>query len=172
MLHGSSPLKRHSTGTCGGTRGGYLLTATAMGLNLKHARASVEEILAFAELERFANLQLRFYSSGMSARLSYATAFFSVQDILVLDEIFAVGDASFIKRCEKRFQELHAAGHTMLLVSHRPDIIENFCQRALLLEDGKIVVDDSSSKVAAEYLKRMEDSRLKNPLFGRTATFI
>ena len=74
----------------------------------------MDEILAFAELERFANLELKHYSSGMASRLAYAVAFQAVREVLVLDEIFAVGDAGFRQRCEDRYRELRAAGHTVL----------------------------------------------------------
>ena len=78
------------------------------------------EILEFAELEKFAHLELRHYSSGMAARLAYAVAFRAVRDVLILDEMFAVGDAGFKERCQDRYRELHRAGHSMLLVSHEP----------------------------------------------------
>ena len=85
------------------------LLGTVMGLSLRELRArDRDEILAFAELERFANLELRHYSSGMAARLAYAVAFRAVREVLILDEIFAVGDAGFKERCEARYRELHA----------------------------------------------------------------
>ena len=80
-------------------------------------------ILAFAELERFAKLPLKHYSSGMASRLAYAVAFRAVREVLVLDEIFAVGDAGFRAKCEERYKDLRAAGHTMVLVSHEPRVI-------------------------------------------------
>jgi ABC-type polysaccharide/polyol phosphate transport system ATPase subunit len=126
-----------------------------MGLTLREIRHSVDEILAFAELERFANLELRHYSSGMAARLAYAVAFQAVREVLVLDEIFAVGDASFTRRCQERYRELSARGHTVLLVSHDDQIISKFCTRALLLDAGSIVMDDTGTAVAAEYLRRL-----------------
>jgi ABC-2 type transport system ATP-binding protein len=78
------------------------LIGSVMGLSLQEIRRSMDEILSFAELERFANLKLMHYSSGMSARLGYAVAFQAVRDVLVLDEIFAVWDAGYTARCEKR----------------------------------------------------------------------
>src|SRR6266545_3952041 len=107
----------------------YLL-GSVMGLSLREIRHSLDEILAFAELERFANLELRHYSSGMAARLAYSVAFKAVREILVLDEIFAVGDAGFRARCHERYRELSAAGHTVILVSHEPYTIASFCHRA------------------------------------------
>ena len=107
-----------------------LLIGSVMGLTLKDIRGSLDEILAFAELERFANLKLKHYSSGMSERLGYAVAFKAVREVLVLDEIFAVGDAGFKARCEQRYLELRALGHTAVIVSHDPRIIATFCERA------------------------------------------
>ena len=92
------------------------------------------------------------YSSGMAARLAYAVAFRAVRDVLVLDEIFAVGDAGFKDRCQARYRELHRAGHSMLLVSHEPRTITSFCDRALLLEEGRIVMAGDPDEVAEAYL--------------------
>jgi len=130
-----------------------LLMGTVMGMSLSEARGAVDEILAFAEVESFANLELKHYSSGMAARLAYAVAFRAVREILVIDEIFAVGDAGFRTRCEARYRELAAAGHTTLLVSHDPRTIERFCPRALLLEGGRFVLEGSGAEVAEAYLE-------------------
>ena len=132
----------------------YLLGGV-MGLSLAEIRASLDDILEFADLARFANLELRHYSSGMAARLAYSVAFRAVRDVLILDEIFAVGDAGFRARCFDRYRELHAAGHTVLLVSHEPYTIANFCQRAILLDSGRIVMDDRADRVSDEYLRRL-----------------
>jgi ABC-2 type transport system ATP-binding protein len=128
------------------------LIGSVMGMSLTEIRGSIDEILAFAELERFANLKVQHYSSGMGARLAYAIAFKAVREILILDEIFAVGDEGFQNRCKARYRELSAAGHTVLLVSHDPVIIEEFCDRAILLEQGRIRVEGSPGKVRAAYL--------------------
>ena len=105
-----------------------------MGLTLGEIRRGMDEILAFAELERFANLKLKHYSSGMASRLAYAVAFRAVREVLVLDEIFAVGDAGFQARCEERYHALRAAGHSVVMVSHDPVVIGTLCDRALLLD--------------------------------------
>jgi len=132
-----------------------MLIGTAMGLSLREARESLDEILEFAGLERFAGLPLKHYSSGMAARLAYSVAFKAVRDVLVLDEIFAVGDQEFRARCEARYRELSARGHTIVLVSHEPRIVSTFCNRALLLEGGTIVLDASGAEVVAEYSRHM-----------------
>jgi len=130
-----------------------LLMGTIMGMSLAEARRAVGEILDFAQVERFANLELKHYSSGMAARLAYAVAFRAVREVLVIDEIFAVGDVGFKARCEARYLELAAAGHTTLLVSHDPRTIESFCPRALLLDAGHVVLEGSGAEVAEAYVE-------------------
>ncbi len=132
-----------------------LLIGSVMGLSLAQIRRSMEEILAFAELERFANLKLKHYSSGMSERLGYAVAFKAVREVLVLDEIFAVGDAGFKMRCEKRYRELRAGGHTAIIVSHDPRVIATFCDRALLLDGGRIAYEGTAREVADRYVSML-----------------
>jgi ABC-type polysaccharide/polyol phosphate transport system ATPase subunit len=136
-----------------------LLIGTAMGLSLRQARQSLDEILAFAGLERFAGMPLKHYSSGMAARLAYSVAFKAVRDVLVLDEVFAVGDQEFRARCEARYRELSAQGHTVVLVSHEPRIVSAFCTRALLLEGGTIVNEGSGEDVVRDYAERMATAR-------------
>jgi ABC-2 type transport system ATP-binding protein len=132
-----------------------LLIGSVMGLPLKDIRRDLDEILAFAELQRFASMKLKHYSSGMTERLGYAVAFKAVRDVLVLDEIFAVGDAGFKARCERRYHELRALGHTAIIVSHDPRIIATFCDRALLLDAGRIVFEGPARDVADRYLSTL-----------------
>ena len=132
-----------------------LLIGSVMGLSLQQIRRSMDEILAFAELERFANLKLAHYSSGMSARLGYAVAFQAVREVLVLDEIFAVGDVGFRERCEERYRQLRALGHTVIVVSHDPRIISTFCDRALLLDGGRIAMAGAARDVADRYVSML-----------------
>ncbi|MFL6280525.1 MAG: ABC transporter ATP-binding protein [Vicinamibacterales bacterium] len=140
------------------------LLGTVMGMTLKELRGATSEILAFAELEKFAHLELRHYSSGMAARLAYAVAFRAVREVLILDEVFAVGDAGFKERCQQKYRDLHHAGHSMLLVSHEPRTIAAFCDRALLLEGGRIVFAGPTDTVANRYLELLtEDSVAAQP---------
>ena len=129
-----------------------------MGLSLSEIRRSLDDILAFAQLERFAKLKLKHYSSGMSERLGYAIAFKAVRDVLMLDEIFAVGDAGFKQRCEERYLELRAQGHTAVIVSHDPRIIATYCDRALLLDSGHVVFDGPARDAAAHYVSTLTHS--------------
>ena len=133
----------------------YLL-GSVMGLSLAELKGTIADILAFADLERFANLELRHYSSGMAARLAYSVAFRAVKEILILDEVFAVGDAGFKERCEERYRQMHAAGRTLILVSHEPHIIGTFCERAVLLEGGRVIVDGTGADVSEEYRRLFE----------------
>jgi ABC-type polysaccharide/polyol phosphate transport system ATPase subunit len=135
----------------------YLIGAV-MGLSLREIRAGMNEILAFAGLEAFAHLKLQHYSSGMAARLAYSVAFQAVREVLILDEIFAVGDAGFQLRCEQKYQALSAAGHSLVLVSHDTRVISRFCDRALLLDDGRVAMVDAPGRVAAEYLALVKGS--------------
>jgi ABC-type polysaccharide/polyol phosphate transport system ATPase subunit len=128
------------------------LIGSVMGLTLGEIRRSMDDILAFAELERFANLKLKFYSSGMSSRLAYAVAFRAVRSVLVLDEIFAVGDAGFKARCEERYRQLHARGHTVVIVSHDPAVVRSFCTRAVLIECGRIQRMGPATEVVDAYI--------------------
>ena len=134
-----------------------LLIGSVMGLSLREIRRDMDEILAFAELERFANLKLKHYSSGMSERLGYAVAFRAVREVLVLDEIFAVGDAGFKARCEQRYWELRRLGHSAIIVSHNTRIIAEFCDRALLLDSGRVVMDAPAKEVADRYVSSLTE---------------
>jgi ABC-type polysaccharide/polyol phosphate transport system ATPase subunit len=127
------------------------LMGTVLGLTLRGITAQLDGILAFAELERFARLKLKHYSSGMASRLAYAVAFAAVREVLVLDEIFAVGDAGFRARCESRYMELREAGHTVVMVSHEVRTIAQFCDRALLLEGGVVIGEGTGTDIASRY---------------------
>jgi ABC-type polysaccharide/polyol phosphate transport system ATPase subunit len=128
------------------------LLGGVMGLRLAELRGAVDDILEFAGLERFAGLELRHYSSGMAARLAYAVAFRAVREVLILDEVFAVGDAEFRERCFDRYRQLRRAGHSVILVSHEPRTIAAFCDRALLLEGGRISFEGTGEAVSQRYL--------------------
>jgi ABC-type polysaccharide/polyol phosphate transport system ATPase subunit len=132
-----------------------MLIGTVMGLSLAEIRRSLDGILAFAELERFAKLKLKHYSSGMSERLGYAIAFKAVRDVLILDEIFAVGDAGFKQRCEQRYLELRAEGRTAVIVSHDPRIIATYCDRALLLDAGRVAFEGCAREVTDRYISTL-----------------
>jgi ABC-2 type transport system ATP-binding protein len=132
----------------------YLL-GTVMGLTLRELKTAKDEILEFAGLQEFARLELKHYSSGMAMRLAYSVAFRAVRGLLILDEVFAVGDVEFQERCYRRYEELRQAGHTVIIVSHGPAHIERFCDRAILLEGGKIIQEGSGPEIARAYVQSL-----------------
>jgi ABC-type polysaccharide/polyol phosphate transport system ATPase subunit len=129
------------------------LIGVVMGMSLREVRAGIDQILAFAEVEKFANLELKHYSSGMLSRLAYAVAFHAVRELLVLDEVYAVGDAGFRAKCAERQRELTGGGVTTILVSHDADVVAEICDRAFLLHDGAMAAQGSGRAVAEEYLR-------------------
>jgi ABC-2 type transport system ATP-binding protein len=133
-----------------------LLLGTVMGLSLAEAHGMLDRVLDFAGLARFARLPLKHFSSGMAARLAYAVAFEAAREVLLLDEVFAVGDAEFKARCEERYRSLVAEGHTLVLVSHDSRAVSEFCRRGLLLDGGRVVMDDDAARVAEAYLQLMQ----------------
>jgi len=134
-----------------------MLIGALLGRSLAEIRAGLREILAFAEVERFAHLKLKHFSSGMSARLAYAVAFHAVRDVLVLDEVFAVGDAGFRAKCERRYWDLRSRGRTVIIVSHDPRTIAAFCDRALLLDSGRVMMDGPAPAVADRYVSLLTE---------------
>jgi ABC-2 type transport system ATP-binding protein len=132
----------------------YLL-GTVMGLTLRELKTAKDEILEFAGLQEFSRLELKHYSSGMAMRLAYSVAFRAVRGILILDEIFAVGDMEFKERCYQRYEEIRRAGHTVLMVSHGPEDIERFCDRAILLDEGKVVQEGTGQEIANAYVRSL-----------------
>jgi ABC-type polysaccharide/polyol phosphate transport system ATPase subunit len=131
------------------------LIGSVLGLSLSDIRRGTDEILAFAELEPFAKLELKHFSSGMAARLSYAIAFQAVREVLVLDETFEVGDVGFRARCQARYLELRRRGHSAVVVSHDPRVIATFCDRALLLDAGRVRLEGTSRDISNEYVSML-----------------
>jgi lipopolysaccharide transport system ATP-binding protein len=113
------------------------------------------EILDFAGIGDFITMPVKYWSSGMQARLSFAAAVCLEPDILLLDEVLAVGDQEFRERCLERLRAFKAAGGTMVVVTHDPDGIEELCPRALWLEAGQVQGDGPTAEIAAAYLGRV-----------------
>jgi ABC-type polysaccharide/polyol phosphate transport system ATPase subunit len=134
-----------------------LLIGTIMGLSLREARRVIDPILAFAGLERFANVEVKHFSSGMAERLSYSVAFHAVREVLIIDEVFAVGDAGFKAKCEQRFKELRAKGTTVIVVSHAAEAVGRLCDRAIVLERGGVAFEGTGKDVAQHYVQRTQE---------------
>jgi ABC-2 type transport system ATP-binding protein len=130
-----------------------VLNATMLGLSQREARARFDRIIEFAELREFTDLKLKNYSSGMLVRLAFAVMIQVDADILLIDEVLAVGDASFQQKCFDEFARIRRAGTTVLLVTHDVGAVNRFCDRALLLERGRIVTIGDPEIVANRYLE-------------------
>jgi ABC-type polysaccharide/polyol phosphate transport system ATPase subunit len=116
-----------------------IINAVMMGLSRAEARRRFPEIIAFAELEEFVDLKLKNYSSGMAVRLGFAVSTQVDAEVLLVDEVLAVGDASFQQKCFEVFQRLKDEGRTILFVTHDMALVERFCDRAMLLERGQML---------------------------------
>ncbi len=145
-------------------RDNVIINAIMLGLSRKQARERFDDIIAFAELEDFVDLKLKNYSSGMYVRLAFATAVQVDADILLIDEVLAVGDANFQQKCFDEFTRLQQAGRTILFVTHDMGAVERFCNRAMLLERGRIVAVDTPSSIARQY--NLENFRRTRQEFG------
>ncbi|MGZ8701215.1 MAG: ATP-binding cassette domain-containing protein [Gaiellaceae bacterium] len=132
-------------------RDNVLLNCILLGLARRDAQARVADIIALAELERFADLPLKNYSSGMRARLGFAIAMQTDAAILLVDEVLAVGDASFQAKCFRQFERAKADARTTLLVTHDMSAIERFCDRALLLDHGRLMELGEPAQIADGY---------------------
>jgi ABC-type polysaccharide/polyol phosphate transport system ATPase subunit len=119
-------------------RDNVVINAIMLGLSRKQAMARFDNIVAFAELEEFMDLRLKNYSSGMMVRLAFATAIQVDAEILLIDEVLAVGDAAFQQKCFEEFFRLKREGKTIVFVSHDMYSVERFCDRSMLMERGKM----------------------------------
>lgn len=126
-----------------------------LGINKKQITKSINEIIQFAELEKFADTKLKNFSSGMQIRLAFATAVQVDPSILLLDEIIAVGDLNFQKKCLDVMMDFKKRGKSIVLVSHSPSDIEQFCDRAMFLKDGHIELISNPIEVMTAYRRYM-----------------
>jgi ABC-type polysaccharide/polyol phosphate transport system ATPase subunit len=132
-------------------RDNVIINAVMLGLSRKQARARFDDIVAFAELEEFMDLKLKNYSSGMQVRLAFATAIQVDAEILLIDEVLAVGDAAFQQKCYDEFTRLKDAGRTILFVTHDMGSVARFCDRAMLIERGAAVDIGEPEAIARLY---------------------
>lgn len=127
------------------------LNGALLGFSNKEMDAMYDEIVQFAELEPFMDAKLKNYSSGMQVRLAFSIAIRAKGDILILDEVLAVGDAAFQEKCNNYFASLKDTEQTVILVTHSMDNVRKFCNRAILLEGGKVAVEGDPDTVATAY---------------------
>ncbi len=131
------------------------VNATLLGMDRKEIQSKFKQIVQFAEIENFLDLKIKNFSSGMKARLAFAIAKEADADIYLCDEVLAVGDEQFQQKCLEVFKIWKQQGKTIILVSHNALLIEQFCNQSILLEHGKIIINDIPSKVVDYYHKAL-----------------
>jgi ABC-2 type transport system ATP-binding protein len=130
-----------------------LINGVLLGLTMKEARRRFDAVLEFAELEDFVELKLKNYSSGMMVRLAFALMVQADADIMLIDEVLAVGDAAFAQKCLDVFRERREAGKTIVLVTHDMSTVQDLCDRAMLIHDGELKFIGDPEETAAMYYK-------------------
>jgi ABC-type polysaccharide/polyol phosphate transport system ATPase subunit len=132
-------------------RDNVVINAIMLGLSRREARRRFDEIIEFAELEEFVDLKLKNYSSGMSVRLGFSVAIQVDADVILVDEVLAVGDAAFQRKCFDEFERLRAEGRTILFVTHDMTSVERFCDRAMLIERGEVLDMGEPADITRRY---------------------
>ena len=134
-------------------RENVILNAVIMGLDQETAEARVDDVIEFAGLSDYRDMRLKNYSSGMKVRLAFSVLTQVDADILLLDEVLAVGDSEFQEKCEATFTQMRAEGRTIILVTHSMPTINSFCDRAMLIHDGRIASIGSPIEVSSQYIE-------------------
>ena len=145
--------------------------ASIFGLNKKEIDERLERIIDFSELGEYIDNPVRTYSSGMYTRLAFAVAINVDADILLIDEILAVGDTNFQAKCFNKMQELKRSGITIVFVTHDTGTVERFCDKAIWINDGKIMIYDESPKAVDAYLNYMNGKKIES-LENKTETAV
>lgn len=136
----------------------YLYGAT-MGYSRKFIAEKYDEIVAFSELEEFMDVPVKNYSSGMRARLGFAIATAVCPEVLILDEVLSVGDAKFKKKSEAKIREMFDRGVTVLFVSHNTEQVRRLCNKAILLDKGKLIAGGTAEEVCDIYDQKVNQSK-------------
>ncbi len=133
------------------------LNGAILGLTRKDVKSKYNEIVAFAELERFMDQKLKNYSSGMQVRLAFAIAIQAHNDILLIDEVLAVGDVNFQEKCYLEFNKIKKSGKTVIFISHDLGSVQKFCDRAMIINDSEMVDIGDPQKMVLKYGNLMAD---------------
>ncbi|MFA4995850.1 MAG: ABC transporter ATP-binding protein [Patescibacteria group bacterium] len=133
-------------------RENIFLNGAILGMTQREIRRKFDEIVAFSEIEKFLDTPVKRYSSGMYVRLAFAVAAHLEPEILIVDEVLAVGDIQFQKKCLGKMQDVAKGGRTVIFVSHNLEAVNRLCQRSIMLEHGKIIASGPSSEVIKKYL--------------------
>lgn len=133
-------------------RENIFLNGSILGMKRREILAKFDEIVSFSGIEKFLDTALKHYSSGMQLRLAFSVAAFLEPEILIIDEVLAVGDVEFQKKCLGKMDEVSKSGRTILFVSHNLTAVESLCPRSVMLEQGRLVKSGSSNEVIKHYL--------------------
>lgn len=155
------------------------MNATLLGLDRKKIEQKFDQIIAFAEIENFVDLKLKNFSSGMRSRLAFAIAKEADADLYLVDEVLAVGDEQFQKKCLDVFRQWKSQGKSLLFVSHNPGLVTELCERAVLLEKGRQIAIGPADKVMDKYHQlinigegsNQENNFLESPITITDVTF-
>ena len=134
-------------------RENIFLNGVLLGMKQSEIRKKLDEIVAFAEVEKFLDMPVKHYSSGMYVRLGFAIAAHLNPEILIIDEVLAVGDIEFQKKSLKKMDEIHKSGKTIIFVSHNMDSIKRLCKRVIYVDGGKIKMDGRVNTVINSYIR-------------------
>ena len=148
-------------------RENIFLNGAILGMKKAEIERKFDEIVAFSDIEKFIDTPVKHYSSGMHMRLAFAVASHMEPEILLVDEVLAVGDVQFQKKCLGKMEEVGKAGRTVLFVSHNMTAIKALCKRGILLENGRIAYDGDISAVVDKYLSGLESTFKNIPLSQR-----
>ena len=140
-------------------RENVFLNGALLGYRRPFMQRIYDEIVDFAELHKFIDVPVRSYSSGMIARLGFSIATHVQSDVLVVDEVLAVGDYNFQQKCYKRMEEMLSRGRTLLFVSHDAEQVKKLCRRAIWLDHGALMADGPSGQVCDAYLDWMKEGK-------------
>lgn len=132
-------------------RDNVYLNAALLGFSKREVDGMYDDIVAFAELEGFMDQKLKNYSSGMRVRVAFSVATHARADILLVDEVLAVGDAAFQRKCADHFRELKRGDTTIVFVTHDMDAVREFCDRVILIEDNRLVAEGGAAEVTTRY---------------------
>ena len=132
------------------------LYGSVLGYSRKYLEEKYDEIVEFSELEKFIDVPLKNYSSGMKARLGFSIATIADPDILILDEVLSVGDAKFRKKSEKKIMDMFERGVTVIFVSHQLEQIRKICNKAIILQKGTLVAEGDIDTISEMYTKMIE----------------
>ncbi|HEV7523683.1 MAG TPA: ABC transporter ATP-binding protein [Acidimicrobiia bacterium] len=141
-------------------RENVFMNASILGLSKKDTELIFDEIVAFSELERFIDMQVRHYSSGMYVRLGFAVAVNVEPDILLVDEVLSVGDEAFQRKCIERVKKFQEEGRTILFVTHAADLVRRICDRAIVLDHGKMVIDAAPGEAVRVFRESLHGGEL------------